>query len=150
MLAFGARSCYNAGMKLTDVHTHSTFSADGITPLADMLARAEELGVAYYGVSEHFDYDYLADGVLVEGKTVPMTDAAAYFACARALQADALLQIFSVDDALRRARDARDRPESAAGDEVPAHAGNHHQRRKQRQQHIQHQAAGIVIRLDMG
>ena len=88
MLAFGARSCYNAGMKLTDVHTHSTFSADGITPLADMLARAEELGVAYYGVSEHFDYDYLADGVLVEGKTVPMTDAAAYFACARKLQAE--------------------------------------------------------------
>ena len=51
---------------------------------------------------------------------------------ARALQADALLQILSVDDALRRARDARDRPEGAAGDEVPAHAGGHHQRRKQR------------------
>ena len=75
-------------MILTDVHTHSAFSADGVSPLAEMLARAEALGVKYYGVSEHFDYDYLADGVLCEGKAVPMTDAEAYFACARALQAE--------------------------------------------------------------
>ena len=71
---------------ITDVHTHSSFSADGKTPLCDMVARAEALGVGYFGVSEHFDYDYLADGVLCEGKQVPMTDAAAYFAAARALQ----------------------------------------------------------------
>lgn len=71
---------------ITDVHTHSSFSADGKTPLCDMVARAEALGVGYFGVSEHFDYDYLTDGVLCEGKQVPMTDAAAYFAAARALQ----------------------------------------------------------------
>ena len=49
---------------ITDIHTHSTFSADGRSPLSDMLARAAQLGAAYYGVSEHFDYDYEADGVL--------------------------------------------------------------------------------------
>ena len=72
---------------LTDVHTHSTFSADGETPLSGMLARARELGVQYYGIAEHFDYDYLADGVLAEGKSPPTTDAQAYFAAARRLQA---------------------------------------------------------------
>ena len=51
-----------------------------------MLARAAELGAAYYGVSEHFDYDYEADGVLAEGKQVPLIDAEAYFPAARALQ----------------------------------------------------------------
>ena len=72
---------------LTDIHTHSAFSADGETALAEMLARARSLGVAYYGVSEHFDYDYLAEGILAEGKPVPMVDAPAYFAEARRLQA---------------------------------------------------------------
>ena len=72
---------------MTDVHTHSAFSADGVTPLADMAARAAALGTAYYGVSEHFDYDYLTDGVRCEGKQIPMIDAAAYFAEARRLQA---------------------------------------------------------------
>ena len=62
---------------LTDIHTHSAFSADGTTPLAEMLARAKALGVAYYGVSEHFDYDYLEDRILAEGKEVPVIDAAA-------------------------------------------------------------------------
>lgn len=71
---------------LTDVHTHSTFSADGETPLSGMLARAQELGIAYYGIAEHFDYDYLADGILPEGKTVPMIDASAYFSEVRRLQ----------------------------------------------------------------
>lgn len=75
-------------MILTDVHTHSTFSADGRSPLEEMFARAEALRLAYYGVSEHFDYDYLADGVRCAGKEVLMIDAAAYFAAARALQAD--------------------------------------------------------------
>lgn len=75
-------------MILTDVHTHSTFSADGRTPLAEMFARAEALGLQYYGISEHFDYDYLAEHVLCEGKQVPMIDAPAYFAAARALQAE--------------------------------------------------------------
>ena len=79
-------ACYTDGM-ITDIHTHSAFSADGETPLAAMLERAAALGAAYYGVSEHFDYDYLADGVLCEGKQVHMIDARAYFRTARALQA---------------------------------------------------------------
>ena len=74
-------------MHLTDVHTHSAFSADGRAPLADMLARARALGMRWYGVSEHFDYDYLAEGILAEGQPVRMIDAPRYFAEARRLQA---------------------------------------------------------------
>ena len=48
---------------LTDVHTHSTFSADGKSPLSDMLATAYGKGLGIYGVSEHFDYDYLVNGI---------------------------------------------------------------------------------------
>jgi len=43
---------------LTDMHTHSTFSHDGRDELNTMLAAALEKGVAFYGTSEHFDYDY--------------------------------------------------------------------------------------------
>lgn len=74
-------------MVLTDVHTHSTFSPDGISPLAEMTARARELGVAYYGVAEHFDYDYLCEHVLIDGKVPGMIDADAYFTAARRMQA---------------------------------------------------------------
>ncbi|MDE5897479.1 MAG: histidinol-phosphatase HisJ family protein [Clostridia bacterium] len=73
-------------MILTDVHTHSAFSADGISPLADMAKTAKSRGIRYYGVSEHFDYDYLLQGILASGKPVRMTDAEAYFAEARRLQ----------------------------------------------------------------
>lgn len=71
---------------ITDVHTHSTFSADGRSSLSQMLSRAHALNVAYYGVSEHFDYDYPADNVLAEGEEVPLVDAEAYFSAARELQ----------------------------------------------------------------
>lgn len=43
---------------LTDMHTHSTFSHDGQNGLKDMLATAQKKGIAFYGTSEHFDYDY--------------------------------------------------------------------------------------------
>ena len=43
---------------LTDMHTHSTYSHDGQNTLAEMLEAAQKLGVDFYGVSEHFDYDY--------------------------------------------------------------------------------------------
>lgn len=43
---------------LTDMHTHSTYSHDGRADLQEMLAAAQKLGVAFYGVSEHIDYDY--------------------------------------------------------------------------------------------
>ena len=73
-------------MKLTDVHTHSAYSNDGISPLEEMVFAAKAQGLSYYGVSEHFDYDYLHLGILASGKPIRMTDADAYFAEARALQ----------------------------------------------------------------
>ena len=43
---------------LTDVHTHTKFSPDGRSDIGDMLKAALKKGAAYYGISEHFDYDY--------------------------------------------------------------------------------------------
>lgn len=44
---------------LTDMHTHSTYSFDGRSSLKDMLSRAQEVGLGFYGVSDHFNYDYV-------------------------------------------------------------------------------------------
>ncbi|MBO5240544.1 MAG: histidinol-phosphatase HisJ family protein [Clostridia bacterium] len=65
---------------LTDIHNHSTYSFDGVSPLAEMLKTAQEKGVAFYGVSEHFDFD--------EGKVGGGTNAEEYFHGARHLQED--------------------------------------------------------------
>lgn len=44
---------------LTDMHTHSSpASHDGKDTLSVMLAAAQSKGVDFYGLSEHFDYDY--------------------------------------------------------------------------------------------
>jgi histidinol-phosphatase (PHP family) len=44
---------------LTDMHTHSKpASHDADDTLAIMLEEAQKRGVAFYGVSDHFDYDY--------------------------------------------------------------------------------------------
>lgn len=82
--------CYNSFMKmqneeklLTDVHTHSRFSHDGVDALADMLVAAYGKGLAFYGVSEHFDYDLREE---VKGEYD--IDAEAYFCAARRLQAE--------------------------------------------------------------
>ena len=65
---------------LTDVHNHSTYSYDGVSPLPEMLETAQKKGVAFYGVSEHFDFD---------GSTRDRdTETAAYFHDARHLQED--------------------------------------------------------------
>ena len=77
---------YNTGMILTDVHTHSTFSADGDSPLEEMVARARELGLGYFGVSEHFDYDYPPAGLVYADGSPAGIDEEGYFARARALQ----------------------------------------------------------------
>lgn len=72
---------------LTDVHTHSTYSPDGISPLKEMLDTAQEKGLCFYGVSEHVDYDMLVaelDGTACE--KARYTDAEAYFHDARRLQ----------------------------------------------------------------
>ncbi|MBQ8685841.1 MAG: histidinol-phosphatase HisJ family protein [Clostridia bacterium] len=69
---------------LTDIHNHSTFSHDGVSDLKDMLATALEKGVAFYGVSEHFDYD-LCEGLQSEHGQI---DERGYFHAARHLQED--------------------------------------------------------------
>ncbi|MBQ8428464.1 MAG: histidinol-phosphatase HisJ family protein, partial [Clostridia bacterium] len=74
---------------LTDVHTHSTYSPDGISTLDNMLQTALEKGVAFYGVSEHINYDMLVaeeDGRVFA--TDRHTDVAEYFHAARHLQED--------------------------------------------------------------
>lgn len=71
---------------LTDVHTHTTFSTDGIDDIFTMLARAKELGLTYWGISEHFDYDYYVDNVFFDGQPARFTDAEKYFSTARTLQ----------------------------------------------------------------
>ncbi len=70
---------------LTDIHTHSKFSHDGIDTLQDMLAAAAQKGLCFYGVSEHYDYD-----VYVKTGSRTWTDANAeeYFHTARHLQED--------------------------------------------------------------
>ncbi len=68
---------------LTDVHTHSQFSFDGKSPLAEMLQTALFKGIAFYGVSEHFDYD----AYLFRGQQW-VTDGESYFHDARHLQED--------------------------------------------------------------
>ena len=70
---------------LTDVHTHSTFSFDGIDTLDKMLEAAHKKGVAFYGVAEHFNYDSCEEYVKQEPQDI---DAEAYFHKARHLQDD--------------------------------------------------------------
>ena len=70
---------------ITDIHTHSTFSYDGVDELKDMLDAAQKEGVDFYGVSEHFDYDVCKQAQ----KECPQTiDEEAYFHAARHLQED--------------------------------------------------------------
>lgn len=81
--------CYNIRMEkiLTDVHTHTKFSPDGISDIEDMLKTAFAKGAAYYGISEHFDYDYKVNGIRFSGGAEPIyTDPELYFPRARALQ----------------------------------------------------------------
>ncbi|MBQ7879970.1 MAG: histidinol-phosphatase HisJ family protein [Clostridia bacterium] len=65
---------------LTDIHTHSKFSSDGRDELAVMLSSAQEKGVGFYGVAEHFNYE--------QNETDGDIDADAYFHTARHLQED--------------------------------------------------------------
>lgn len=72
-----------------DMHTHSTFSHDGKDELKTMLAAAQEKGISFYGVSEHFDFDYnlrlLSKG---EQEALRNVDYEDYFHTARHLQED--------------------------------------------------------------
>ena len=71
---------------LTDVHTHTAFSPDGQDDIDTMLARAKELRLAWWGIAEHFDYDYLTDNIPFVDGAAQFTDPEAYFPAARALQ----------------------------------------------------------------
>ncbi len=74
---------------LTDMHTHSTYSHDGRAALKDMLASAQAMGVAFYGVSEHFDYDYdLRNFNKEEAEKLSNANPDEYFHGARHLQED--------------------------------------------------------------
>lgn len=77
---------YNNSMVLTDIHTHSTYSADGDSSLVDMVNAARAKGVRYFGISEHFDYDYTPAGLVYSDGSPAHIDAATYFSEARALQ----------------------------------------------------------------
>ncbi len=72
---------------LTDVHTHTAFSPDGQDDMQTMFARAKALPLAYWGIAEHFDYDYYVDNIPFDGDPAHYTDAEKYFSAARELQA---------------------------------------------------------------
>ncbi len=83
--------CYNDRMDklLTDMHSHTTFSHDGRNTPAQMLEAAQKKGLAFYGVSDHFDYDY--DFSLMdeeERKVTQNGDEREYFHTLRHLQED--------------------------------------------------------------
>ncbi len=74
---------------LTDMHTHSTFSHDGCNKLEEMLVSALESGVAFYGVNEHFDYDYdISKMSKEEFDSTRNANPEEYFHAARHLQED--------------------------------------------------------------
>ncbi len=75
-------------MKITDMHTHSTFSADGKSTLSDMVGAAKDMGLSFYGISEHFDTDSVSAAIFKP------TDAPVYFSAARALQAEVCTRSF--------------------------------------------------------
>ena len=75
---------------LTDMHTHSfPASHDGRNTAAEMLAEAQKMGVAFYGFSEHFDYDYDVEKMSPEEyKETRNGDEGEYFHNTRHLQED--------------------------------------------------------------
>lgn len=90
LVAKGNGVCYNIDMMKriwTDVHTHTTFSSDGRNTIEEMLAAAHAKGIAYYGISEHFDLDILVNKIPVYD-TYRHTSAEEYFRKGRELQAE--------------------------------------------------------------
>ena len=75
---------------LTDMHTHSfPASHDGRNTAAEMLVEAQKMGVAFYGFSEHFDYDYDVEKMSPEEyKETRNGDEGEYFHNTRHLQED--------------------------------------------------------------
>ena len=74
---------------LTDVHTHTTYSHDGQDELRVMLDAAMKKSLTFYGISEHFDYDY--DVTKMDAEEYAHTrnaDPETYFHAARQAQED--------------------------------------------------------------
>lgn len=70
-----------------DLHTHSAYSPDGKSALEEMVGAAKRKGLRYYGISEHFDYDFLSPlHFAAGGGPFCTTDPEAYFPAARKLQ----------------------------------------------------------------
>ncbi len=69
---------------MVDVHTHGIFSFDGKYPINEMIEAACQKGLEYYGISEHFNYDYLPQINHWQGPT----DVSGYFQNARRCQAE--------------------------------------------------------------
>lgn len=57
---------------LTDVHTHTKFPPTAGSDIGDMLKAALKKGAAYYGISEHFDYDYKVDRMRSTAERKPL------------------------------------------------------------------------------
>lgn len=71
------------------MHTHTTFSHDGKNTPATMLEEAQKRGLAFYGVSDHFDYDYDLSAFSEEERLALQNgDEAEYFHALRHLQED--------------------------------------------------------------
>lgn len=70
----------------SDVHNHTSFSPDGQDAMETMLDAACAQGLEYYGIADHFNYDYDRLHLTEDGKPVPPIDEAAYFERGRALQ----------------------------------------------------------------
>ncbi len=75
---------------LTDMHSHtSPASHDAKNTLSEMLAAAQKKGMAFFGVSNHFDYDYnILQMDEEELKATRNGDEGEYFHAARHLQED--------------------------------------------------------------
>ena len=74
---------------LTDMHSHTTYSHDGRNTPEEMLSVAQKKGIAFYGVSEHFDYDYdLLQMPEEEIQRIKSMDVGGYFHALRHLQED--------------------------------------------------------------
>ncbi len=75
---------------LTDMHTHSyPASHDGKNSLKEMMAAAQKKGISFFGVSNHFDYDYnLSQMTAEERRKIANGDEEEYFHDGRHLQED--------------------------------------------------------------
>ena len=69
-----------------DLHTHTKFSPDGRGTIEEMLRKADDIAIDFYGISEHFDTSKERLKRIQMGALPPETDATRYFPKARKLQ----------------------------------------------------------------